>query len=325
MLDEEYMYLVPEESNGVITENVGEMRRIENSLRKVFSEYKITETLVPSFEYLELYKGVYENFDEEKIFKYVGKDGKVIALRWDYTIPIARHYAAQNKNEEGRYSCFGKVYRKARKYKGRNSEDFQAGIELINKAGVSGNIECLEILQKTLPFFGLKNLKIEIGSAKLFNRICELAGDTDTIVEILSKKNISAMEEFVKNKQFNERLSKFLLKLTRSCGNINMLNEVINSVQDAVILQSLKEMRETYENMINKDNIIFDLGMCPSMQYYTCLMFKVYSPNAPEPIVSGGRYDSLFKNFHKDIPAIGMGYYLNNVLKAIAKEGENND
>ena len=54
-------------------------------------------------------------------------------------------------------------------------------------------------------------------------------------------------------------------------------------------------------------------------------MFKVYSPYSPEPIVSGGRYDSLYKNFKEDTPAIGMGYYLNNILKALEKEGENND
>lgn len=323
MIKDEYKYLIPEESNCVITENVAELRKLEEKLRRIFNKYSLIETLIPSFEYVEVYKGVYTNFDEEKIFKYIGKDGKVIALRWDFTIPLARHYFAQNTNNEVRYSYFGKVYRKEMNYKGRNSERYQAGIELINKGGTEGNIECLRILQETLREIDLNNLKLELGSAKLFNRICELVGNKDKIVEILSKKNISEMEEFVENNEnLDENLKKFLLKLPRLCGKIEMIEECITTLQDEIIVKSLKELKMTYEKLDIKENIIFDLSMCPSMEYYTCLMIKVYSPYCPEAIISGGRYDSLYKNFKRDVPAIGMGYYLNNIMKAIEKEGE---
>ena len=109
---EEYSYLIPEESRGVITENVKELRRIEEILRRKFDDHKFCEALIPLFEYVDLYKNVYKDFDEEKVFKYIGKDGKVIALRWDFTIPIARYYFLQNTEKEARYSYFGKVYRK---------------------------------------------------------------------------------------------------------------------------------------------------------------------------------------------------------------------
>ena len=323
MLLEDYKYLIPEESNGVVIENVKELRKTEFILREIFNKHSFNETLIPLFEYVELYKSVYNNFDEEKVFKYIGKDGKVIALRWDFTIPIARHYFSQNTQEEARYSYFGKVYRKEKTYKGRSTENYQAGIELINKNGTEGNIECLSILQESLDELKMSNLKLELGSAKFFNRLCELVGDKERLVEILSKKNISAMEAFVlENNELNDNLKKILLKIPRLCGNIDMLNNVIQMAEDEVMLEALNELKITYEQLIKKENIIFDLGMCPTMEYYTNLMFKVYSPYSPEPIVSGGRYDSLYKNFKKDVPAIGMGYYINNILKVIEKEGE---
>ena len=65
--------------------------------------------------------------------------------------------------------------------------------------------------------------------------------------------------------------------------------------------------------------------MCPTMEYYTGIMFKVYSLNAPEPLVSGGRYDSLYEKFEQKVQAIGMAYYFTNILKAMEKEGEAND
>ena len=72
--------------------------------------------------------------------------------------------------------------------------------------------------------------------------------------------------------------------------------------------------------MNNKDSIIFDLSMCPSMEYYTGIMFKVYSPNVPEALVCGGRYDSLYEKFNSKSKAIGMSYYFNNILKALESE-----
>lgn len=322
----EYSYLIPEESNGVIIQNVKELRGVETKLREVFNKYDFNETLIPLFEYVELYKRVYTNFDEEKIYKYIGQDGKVIALRWDFTIPLARHYFSQHTEEIGRYSYFGKVYRQEKSYKGRNNESYQAGIELINNPGTNGDMECLNMLQEILPKLELKNLKVELGSAKFFNRICELTGNKQKLIEILNKKSISQMENFVKeNNDLNENLKLLLLKLPRLSGSLKIIDELLKNIDDEIIKDSIIELKNIYDKLKNKENVIFDLSMCPSMEYYTSLMFKVYSPYSPEAIVSGGRYDSLYKNFKKDVSAIGMGFYLNNILKAIEKEGEIND
>jgi len=325
MLQEEYKYLIPEESNGVISENVSELRNIESILRNIFTKNNFVETLIPLFEYVELYKNVYTNFDEEKIFKYIGKDGKVITLRWDFTIPLARHYFLQGLQEEARFSYFGKVYRKEKTYKGRSTENHQAGIELVNKSGIEGNIVCIDILQQSIKELKLTNTKLELGSAKFFNRICELVEDKEKLIDILDKKNISEMEKYVAENNIDGNLRKLFLKLPRLCGKIDMLNNIIEEIEDEILVKSLKELKHTYEQIKENSNVIFDLAMCPTMEYYTCLMFKVYSPFCAEPIVSGGRYDSLYKNFERNVPAIGMGYYLDNILKVIGKEGEIND
>ena len=122
MEKDDFRFIIPEESFGIKIENVKKLREIENEFRNIFDKYGFEETLVSSFEYLELYKQVYKDFDEEKTIKYIGIDGKTIALRWDYTIPIAKYYSMKNINQEARFSYFGKVFRKEKKYMGRNSE-----------------------------------------------------------------------------------------------------------------------------------------------------------------------------------------------------------
>lgn len=59
-------------------------------------------------------------------------------------------------------------------HKGRSSEFFQGGVELINKPGIAGDKECLNMIQESLPHLGLKNILVEIGSARFFNRLCTL-------------------------------------------------------------------------------------------------------------------------------------------------------
>ena len=78
-----------------------------------------------SFEYLELYKQIFKDFDEEKIFKFIGIDGKTIALRWDYTISIAKYYSMKKTKAEAKYSYFGKVFRKEKRYSGNSQEEYR--------------------------------------------------------------------------------------------------------------------------------------------------------------------------------------------------------
>ena len=322
MLLDEYKYVMPKENNGVLANNISHLRNIEKKLRTIFEKYNIKETIVPSFEYMELYKGVYENFDENRIYKYIGTEGKVIALRWDFTIPIARQYFLEKNVGEAKYSYFGKIYRKTKKYKGRSSEEYQAGIEIIDKPIYDGDIECLTILEESLNAMNIKDAKIELGSAKLFKRICELAGDKEKIVEIFSQKKLSEMKSFVNEKNFEGKLQEFLLNAPKLTGNINMLEKVILKLDDEIMLEELHQLKKIYDKISMKENVIFDLSMCPTMEYYTGLMFKVYSPHSPEAIISGGRYDSLYENFGKKVPAIGMGYYINNILKELENDND---
>ena len=321
-----YKFSIPEESSGVFTENVNKLRSFEGCLRKIFYDEKYIETLMPTFEYVELYKSVYKNLDESTLFKYINKEGKDVALRWDFTVPIARYYISQKKDEIARYCYFGKVYRKEKEHKGKNSEIYQVGIELIGKKTIEGDVECISLLQKSLPIFGLKDLKIELGSASFYNRLCEIIGNErkEEFSKLLLQKNISGLKKFCIKYNLDERISNFIISLPRLNGNIEILTKTIEKLKDKELKNSLRELKELYETMNMKQQDLFDLACVPNMEYYTGIIFKVYSKYVEEPIISGGRYDKLYSNFGKDVSAIGMAYYMNNILKAVERAGEEN-
>lgn len=319
---EEFQYLIPEESSDAIVSNVTTLRYIEGQFREIFTKSKYQEVLLPSFEYVDLYYNMDIGIDEEKMFQFINHEGKRIALRADFTLPLARLYVSSHKDGIQRYSYFGKVYRKEKKHKGRTTEFYQGGIELMGKGGIEGEKECMEIIQQSMNCLGLKKIVIVVGSAKFYKRICELAGNE--IIKILKMRSFSLMKDFVLEKNIQGYLKELLLLLPSSLGDISMIEKALSFVEDDILKSSLLELIELYESLDNKD-ISFDLAMVPSMKYYTGMMMRGYSPYSAQPIVSGGRYDHLMHHFHKNVPAIGFSYDFHYILHALEMEEETHD
>lgn len=318
---EEFKYLIPEESIDAIMNNVSKLRDIENDLRHIFVEHGYLEVLMPSFEYVELYNDMDIGIDEEKMFQYINYEGKRVALRVDFTVPLARLYSSQKENDEKRYCYFGKVYRKEKRHKGRSSEFFQAGIELLGKAGVAGDLECLELVLETMQCLRLKTLRIEMGSAQFYNRLVEIVDD-EKFVNILKRRDLSAMKDFVESHHFDSHLHDLLLMLPQAFGDIQVLYQVQSLIDDPLLKEAIEECIHLYQQSKMKDILTFDLAMTPMMKYYTGIMLKGYSPYSAEPIMNGGRYDKLMNHFQRQVPAIGFSYDLSHILKALEKEEE---
>ena len=57
----------------------------------------------------------------------------------------------------------------------------------------------------------------------------------------------------------------------------------------------------------------FDFSIMNSFDYYTGLVFKAYAGGLPDPVGSGGRYDSIFTGAFGDgieVPAAGFAFSL---------------
>lgn len=85
---ENFKFLIPEESNGVIVKNISTLRKIEENIRKVFAKYNYQETLMPTFEFMDLYRNIYRNIDYGQTYNFINDKGENIALRWDFTVPL---------------------------------------------------------------------------------------------------------------------------------------------------------------------------------------------------------------------------------------------
>jgi len=128
----------------------------------------------------------------------------------------------------------------------------------------------------------LSKLKIDKDIKLLFKNIFDLQGDIDTVI-----------------------------KLSKKYYTNNIMEQSINE------LMSLRDF--FYENDLNK-YIHFDLSMIPDLDYYDGIIFKGYSSKSYKKILSGGRYDSLTKEFGEKISAIGFSVDIDEMMKIILME-----
>ena len=158
-------------------------------------------------------------------------------------------------------------------HKGRSSEFFQGGVELMNKPGLQGDKEVMTMIQESLPGISLKNILLELGSAKFYNRLLELVGNQrNELEDILRLRDISEMKRFISKNDFEESLNQLLLSLPTCFGNIDLLHQMMDKCQDSVLLGALQELKDLYESLDSKEGIIFDLGMVPTCLLYTAVI-----------------------------------------------------
>lgn len=120
--------------------------------------------------------------------------GRLLVLRPDSTLPIARIAATRLKGAELPIRLYynQNVFSRRKKLTGRNDETSQSGIELIGVNGIRADIEVIETAIEALKVCGAPDYKIEIGHAGFFKALCdELSAPQEvktTLTSIWSKK-----------------------------------------------------------------------------------------------------------------------------------------
>ena len=66
--------------------------------------------------------------------------------------------------------------------------------------------------------------------------------------------------------------------------------------------------------------VSYEPGVLSNYRYYTGIIFAGYTFGSGEPIVKGGRYDSLLSYFGKNAPAIGFALMADQLLLALERQ-----
>ena len=305
-------------------------KELEEQINGVLYHYGYEPIQTPTFEYVEVFAKEDGNISRGEMYKFLDRKGNVLALRPDLTPPIARVVATSLKDAlfPLRLSYVGSAYRHVEGYQGKLHEFTQVGVELVGNNSVLSNAEVIAVAINSLNASGAEGFVIHLGQVEYFKSIMEETELDQEIVEqirvVIENKNIVELENLVKNHVPKEELGQLLLELPKLCGDIKMIHQAKKLTSNPKALKALEELEQIYELLMEynvTDYVTFDLGMVSRLEYYTGIIFKGYTHGSGHEILGGGRYDTLIKKFGKNVPAIGFGINVNDLLSAISKQG----
>ena len=160
---------LPPGTRDVLPDEARELRLLTDRLRGVFEQHAYGEVQTPALEYEDvLLRG-----DERAAgaaFRLFDDQGRVLVLRADGTIPIARLVA--NRFADAplplRLFYFAHAYRAVERGAAQSREFLQAGIELVGAPAPEGDAEVVSTVLEALSAAGLRRHRIGLGDALIY-------------------------------------------------------------------------------------------------------------------------------------------------------------
>lgn len=302
-------------------------KTIECNIANVFKNYGYLPITSPTFEYNDVFCGM-GGVKDNRVFKFLDRDGALLVLRPDMTPAIARIAAtAYNKKQLPlKFYYIENMFRTNENYQGKLREFTQAGIEFLGVNSIEADAEVVSAAINALLEVGVKDFKIDLGHALFLKGVIEESGSNEELAGDIQgniiKKNYVAVNELAENIE-NDNIKYILKELPLLIGDLSVIDKVKNKVTNQKSLESLNYLTELYsilKEMGFEKYVSFDLGVIGSMDYYTGLIFRGYAKGSGASILDGGRYDNMVEKFGLAMPAVGFALKVNELIKTVSTD-----
>ncbi len=328
-----YDLITPEGTKDLLFGECRMRRNIESQLHRIFRSSGYNEMITPGLEFYDVFNLNSRYFPQENLYKLTDSKGRLLVLRPDSTMPIARVVATRLKDATLplRFYYNQTVYRTEPALKGRSDEIAQTGIELIGSDLKTADLEVITAAASALKCFGMK-YSLELGHIGIFKELVSRLNVSDSEKEqirgLIEAKNFPALNDLLDAMGATPVINA-LKKLPGLFGGEEVFDKARNLMPDDRISDILDKLCEIYcdvKNICGADaEITVDLGLVNKTDYYTGIIIKGYLQGHGREVISGGRYDRLLSEFGYDIPAVGFAVNVDAVAKALARNGNSAD
>ncbi len=316
--------ITPEGTRDLLFDECIARREAEQMLNTLFTQTGYSEVVTPGIEFYDLFSSSTRHFKQENMYKLVDSKGRIIVMRPDSTIPIARLAASRLKDTGFPLRLFynQSVYENNALLKGRSDEITQAGIELLGGENKKrADYEALSIAVEALSGFDCENFRLEIGHIGYFKTLMDkLDVDSDVkedIRTLISTKNYPVLNDLLDDIG-DTKVVNALKQLPRLFGGVDVLDRAAALYTDDKISDILDNLREVFNSLSSlgyEGKISLDLGIVSHIDYYTGIVFRGYLSTIGEAVLKGGRYDNLVGEFGRQCNAVGFGVNVDSAAK----------
>lgn len=295
-------------------------REAEKRLVALLRESGYAEVILPILDYMEPYEALLTPATRGELYRFVDRDGELLALRADFTPMLARLLAPRLGSLDLPLRLYyrGDVIRYEEERAGRQREFYQVGAELLGVPGEAGEREVLRLFLEAATAVGRGSLQVVLG----------FAGALDELLLAAETADPALLAAAVARRERSE--------VRRACGTL--LEIVENGLPDrpeelgpeaASRLRGLLALRDEMAARFPGVLLTVDLAEFASHSldprlasaggerpYYDGLVFRAYAGAAALPVGGGGRYDRLFRALRAEVPAVGFSLSLERLLEA---------
>lgn len=302
---------------------------LQERLHSLIRTFGYRDIQTPTFEFFDIFNKERGSVLSKEMFRFMDREGNTLVLRPDITPSIARCAAKYYMDETMplRFCYMGNTFINNSSYQGRLKETTQLGCECVGDSTPAADGEMIAIIIQCMLAAGLHEFQVELGEVEFFKGLIEEAGIEEDVEmqirDLMEKKNFFGVEEVLEEAGVAEDTKNRILKLQELFGSVEKLAEAKALTQNERSLKAIERLETIYQILAAyklENYVSFELGMLGKYKYYTGIIFKAYTYGTGEMIVTGGRYDSLLKQFGKDAAAIGFGINIDQLMIALSRQ-----
>jgi len=307
---------LPDGMRDVLPVEAGELAALGAALGSVFASFGYRPVETPLLERSD----VLDRAQDEglgRAYRLFDDQGRVLVLRPDLTIPIARLIATRMADQAGpvRVSYNARAVQPPSAGSGQGAERRQAGIELCGPGGPEDDAEVIAALSAALAAAGLPAARVAVGSVALVAAVLSAARvDSERSVALWralrGRSMVAWRAEAAAVKGAKGRLRTLLAELPTLRGGVEVLERVA-AVAPAAAPECSRLSRTL--DLVTAQGMpepMIDLGVMRDWSYYSGIVIEAYAPGVAAPVAVGGRYDGLGERFGRARSAVGVAVTL---------------
>jgi ATP phosphoribosyltransferase regulatory subunit len=301
----------------------GQRRTLEDRMLGTFMSwgYELVET--PAVELLSTLQLGVEPERVRRLFKFSDGDGRMLAMVGERTVPVARLAAGQLRQAPSplRLCYLGPTF-EGHPAPGAGRQSFQAGAELIGAHSAAADAEVVAMAIIALEAAGLAEFQVEVGHVGFFGGL--IAGlapaQRSRVLDALVGRDLVELEKALAESDLRAAEQELLLRFPALRGDPEILGAAVALVDNPVSERAVRELHGVHDLLVAHGvsaRVNLDLGAVRDFDYYTGIIFEVFSPGLGAPLAAGGRYDGLLERFGQARAATGVVVFLDRVQSVL--------
>lgn len=317
---------VPPGSQDLLADDVRRRRRVQRAWFDLAEAGGYQEVIPPTFEYEEVFTTSAGAELASRLIRFVDRDGRLVALRADFTSAIARVVATRLADSPLplRLCYAGKVYRQEAEGLGRRRELFQLGAELIGDPSPAADVELLRLVLGTLRALEIRDFQVNLGDIRFVRPL--LAGldpaQAEGLRAAIDRKDRAALAAGAREIGAPAAVARALVELPELIGRGEVLPRARSLASGAEAEEAIERLRQVDALLTEEEraHVVYDLGEIRGLGYYTGIRFEVFVAGVGRAVGSGGRYDGLLALYGADRPAVGFALETDALADLLAGE-----